>query len=155
MPQATEYDVAILGGGVAGLTAAMQITQARPETRIAILEKREHPVEETAFKVGESVAEVAAIYLKDFLGLEEYMAENQHRKMGLRWFCSNGPNDDITKRIEFGSMRYSPLYNFHVDRGKLENHMAELVQNDRGVEFIDSSRVNDVEFASDAHTVKF
>jgi flavin-dependent dehydrogenase len=155
MPQVTDYDVAILGGGVAGLTAAMQITQERPATRIAILEKREHPVEETAFKVGESVAEVAAIYLKDFLGLEEYMAENQHRKMGLRWFCSNGPNDDITKRIEFGSMRYSPLYNFHVDRGKLENHMARLVQEERGVAFIDGSRVTDVDFEPEHHSVSY
>lgn len=155
MPQDTHYDVAVLGGGVAGLTAALQITQERPGTRVAIVEKREHPVEDTAFKVGESVAEVAAIYLKDVLGLEEYMAEHQHRKMALRWFCSNGSNDDITRRIEFGSMRYSPLFNYHVDRGKLENHLANVARDERGATFVDGARVTDVEFAPERHVVSY
>jgi flavin-dependent dehydrogenase len=146
------YDVAILGGGLAGLTAALQLSNARPDTRIAVIEKRSHPVPDTAHKVGESVAEVAAIYLKDKLGLDHYMHEHQHRKMGLRWFCTNGDNRDISQRVEFGSMRYSPLYNFHVDRGKLENHIARLVA-DRGVEFIDGVRVKEVSVGKDVHTV--
>ncbi|HEX8075014.1 MAG TPA: tryptophan 7-halogenase [Thermoleophilaceae bacterium] len=152
MPQGNDYEVAVLGGGIAGLTAALQLGQERPQTRIAVIEKQKHPVEETAIKVGESVAEVAAIYLKDVLGLEDYLKEHQHRKMGLRWFCSSGDNDDITRRVEFGSRKYSPLYNFHVDRGGLENHMTELAR-ERGVEVLDGSRVSDVEFAREGHTV--
>jgi len=152
MSRRNDFDVAILGGGLAGLTAALQLGDERPATRIAVVEKRSHPVPDTAHKVGESVAEVAAIYLKDMLGLEDYLAEHQHRKMGLRWFCSNGDNRDISERVEFGSMRYSPLYNFHVDRGALENHLGELVA-ERGVRFIDGARVRDVEMGGAAHRV--
>ena len=103
MSRRNDFDVAILGGGLAGLTAALQLGDERPATRIAVVEKRSHPVPDTAHKVGESVAEVAAIYLKDMLGLEDYLAEHQHRKMGLRWFCSNGDNRDISERVEFVS----------------------------------------------------
>ena len=48
-----EYDVVILGGGLAGATLAIQLKQARPETSILVAEKRQHPVPEAAFKVGE------------------------------------------------------------------------------------------------------
>ena len=37
------YDVAILGGGLAGLTLARQIKLTRPDTSIVVLEKREGP----------------------------------------------------------------------------------------------------------------
>ena len=53
---ADSYDVAILGGGLAGLTLALQIKQERPDTSIFIAEKREGPAPEAAFKVGESTA---------------------------------------------------------------------------------------------------
>ena len=38
------FDVVILGGGLAGLTLARQLLLKRPETRIAIVEKRSFPV---------------------------------------------------------------------------------------------------------------
>ena len=49
---ADQYDVAILGGGLAGLTLGLQIKQARPQTNIFIAEKRPGPAPEAAFKVG-------------------------------------------------------------------------------------------------------
>src|SRR4051794_12506033 len=109
---------------MAGLTAAMQLKQLRPETSVLVLEKREHPVPATAYKVGESIAEVAAFYLKDTIGLEDYLRENHLRKMGLRTFCSAGDNTDLTRRVEFGAMRYSPLMNYHLDRGLIENDLV-------------------------------
>ena len=48
-----QYDVAILGGGLAGLTLTRQLLMKRPETRIAVIEKRNYPVAETTHKVGE------------------------------------------------------------------------------------------------------
>src|SRR6185295_4303936 len=49
---ADSYDVAILGGGLAGLTLGLQIKQERPETSVFIAEKREGLAPEAAFKVG-------------------------------------------------------------------------------------------------------
>src|SRR6478752_2757229 len=63
------YDVAILGGGLAGLTLALQIKKSRPATRILVIDKQTHPVPEAAHKVGESTVEIAAHYLRDILGL--------------------------------------------------------------------------------------
>src|SRR2546423_15288163 len=48
------YDVAILGGGLAGLTLAIQLKRQRPDTSVAVLEKRDGPAPLAAFKVGES-----------------------------------------------------------------------------------------------------
>jgi flavin-dependent dehydrogenase len=154
MPPANtrNYDLTIIGGGVAGLTAALQLKELRPKTRIAVLEKRKHPVPPTAYKVGESIAEVGAHYMKDVMGLESYLEETHLRKMGLRWFCSNNGNDDISRRIEYGLIRYSPLANFHLDRGAIENHLVDLCD-DRGIEFRDETRVVDVDLGPDRHTV--
>src|SRR5262245_55910902 len=38
-----QYDVALLGGGLAGLTLALQIQKSRPGTRIVVIEKQEFP----------------------------------------------------------------------------------------------------------------
>src|SRR5215469_3433393 len=78
------FDVAILGGGQAGLTLALQLKKARPATRILVIEKQEHPVPEAAHKVGESTVEIAAYYLRDVLGLQEHLQTQQLRKFGLR-----------------------------------------------------------------------
>lgn len=153
MTRADDFDVVVLGGGVAGLTAALGLVQRRPRTRVAVVEKREHPVPATAaFKVGESIAEVAAFYLKDVIGLEDYLRENQLRKMGLRFFASSDGNRDIARRVEYGLRQYSPLYNFHLDRGHIENHLFDRVA-DECVAVMDAARVRDVSLGSDRHTV--
>ena len=45
-------DVTILGGGLAGLTLAIQLKQRNPGIDVCVLERRAHPVREAAFKVG-------------------------------------------------------------------------------------------------------
>jgi flavin-dependent dehydrogenase len=147
-------DVAVIGGGMAGLTAALQLKEMRPKTEIAVLEKRSHPLPPTAVKVGESIAEIAAFYTKEELGLGDYLEAEHLRKMGLRWFCSSDDNTDISRRIEYGLHRFSPLANYHIDRGKFENQLATLAS-DRGIDFRDGVRVSDVELGQDRHTVSF
>src|SRR6185312_9208429 len=97
-----QYDVAILGGGIAGLTLALQIKKTRPATRILVVEKQEHPVPEAAHKVGESTVEIQAHYLRDVLGLQEHLQTQQLPKFGLRMFFSAGDNQDIARRVELG-----------------------------------------------------
>src|SRR2546428_6566028 len=99
---ADQYDVAILGGGQAGLTLALQLKKTRPATSILVIEKQKHPVPEAAHKVGESTVEIAAHYLRDVLGLGEHLQRQQLNKFGLRMFFSTHGNRDITRRVELG-----------------------------------------------------
>jgi flavin-dependent dehydrogenase len=146
------FDVAVIGGGSGGLSAALQLKQLRPQTRIAVIEKASYPVPPTAYKVGESLADVGAYYFSDVIGIRGHLESEHLRKMGLRWWFPTGGNTDITQRHEFGLARFSPLANFHVDRGVLENHLASLAS-DRGIEICDDTRVSNVEIRPDRHTL--
>ncbi len=137
------YDVAILGGGMAGLTLALQLKKTRPATRILVVEKQKHPVPEAAHKVGESTVEIAAYYLRDVLGLEEHLQTQQLRKFGLRMFFSTDGNKDITRRVELGSTIFPPLCTYQLDRGRLENMLGgELSQ--YGITFLDGCKVQQI-----------
>jgi flavin-dependent dehydrogenase len=148
-----QYDVAILGGGLAGLTLARQLALARPEIRILVAEKRTHPVPEAAFKVGESAAEVASHYLGRVLGLKEHLKTHQLRKAGLRFFCTAGDNRDIARRVEFGPHRFPPVPGYQLDRGRLENYLAETSA-DLGIELLDGTSVREVTLADERHTIR-
>ena len=118
-----DHDVAIVGGGVAALTLALEIRSARPRTRILIIEPTPHPVPEITHTVGESTVEISAHYLRDRLGLADHLHASQIRKMGLRMFFSQGGNTDIAQRTELGSSVFTPQVTYQIDRGRLENEL--------------------------------
>ncbi len=155
MPQrpADDHDVSIVGGGAAALTLALEIRQARPSTRVQVIEPNAYPVAEVTHTVGESTVEVSAHYLRDRLGLGEHLNTAQIRKMGLRMFFSDDSNTDIAQRMELGSSSFVPQVTYQVDRGRLENELhrrcvAEGVEVTRG-------RVRTVELAASdrPHTI--
>ena len=147
-----EYDVVILGGGLAGLTLARQIKQARPETSILVAEKRKHPVPEVAFKVGESTVELGTHYLRDVLGLTEHLETYQLPKAGLRCFFTAGNNNDIAQRVELGGRIIPPVPSHQFDRGRLENMLGEENLT-LGVDFWHDCKVREVSFGSSQHLV--
>ena len=77
-----------MGGGLAGLTLAMQIKKAEPAISIAILEMRNNDAPESAHKVGESTVELGTYYLREILGLGDYLDERHLHKHGLRFYFS-------------------------------------------------------------------
>ena len=97
----TANDVVILGGGLAGLTLAIQLRQRDPSIAVTVLERRAHPVREAAHKVGESSVEIGAHYFADVLGFREHLETQQVRKFGLRYFFSDR-RDDVQNCIELG-----------------------------------------------------
>ncbi len=148
------YDVTILGGGLAGLTLARQLTSQDPEISILILEKQAHPVDEAAFKVGESTIEVGAHYLAEEVGLKKHLVDEQLPKFGLRFFFNNG-KESIAHGIEVGLSEFFPAPGYQVDRGRLENHLAESLS-ETGAEFV-TAQVKQVDIATDdePHTVHY
>jgi flavin-dependent dehydrogenase len=137
------HDLAIIGGGVAALTLALELRRARPDTRILIIEPHDHPVAEITHTVGESTVEIAAQYLRDRLELADHLNTSQLRKMGLRMFFSNDGNADIVQRMELGSSSFSPQVTYQIDRARLENELNRRCLSE-GVE-ITSGRVTSVE----------
>ncbi|MEM8548092.1 MAG: lycopene cyclase family protein, partial [Pseudomonadota bacterium] len=79
-----QHDVVIAGGGLAGLTLAVQLTEEQPDLDIAVVEKRVWPVPEVTHKIGESTVEIGSWYLANELGLREHLDNEQLRKFGLR-----------------------------------------------------------------------
>jgi len=143
MKQAT-YDITILGGGLAGLTLARQVLMKRPETRIAVVEKRSFPVCEAAHKVGESTVEIGAHYLGDVIGLKKHLHDQQLPKFGLRFFMKE-EGQSLAEGTEIGGSDFFPAPSYQVDRGRLENYLSEMVV-EMGVDLITEARIRDVEF---------
>src|SRR5689334_7802642 len=150
------YDVVILGGGIAGLTLALQLKNARAATSILVVEKQEHPVPESAHKVGESTVEIQAYYLRSVLGLGEHLRTQQLPKYGLRLFFTQEENRDIARRVELGHAVLPPraVATYQLDRGRLENELGTVIRQ-AGVTFWDGSKVQhiDLQPASEFHRV--
>ena len=147
---AANCDVLVFGGGVAGLSAALQLKRLRPQTSVVVVEKRTHPVPEAAFKVGESTSEIGAHYLTRCIGFEDHMDRAQLRKFSLRLFSSQDGNVSIARRPEFGLGRVSPLRTYQIDRGRLENALAGAVV-DAGVELLSGHTVSSFALGPDRH----
>ncbi|MBD7987248.1 tryptophan 7-halogenase [Luteimonas sp. Sa2BVA3] len=145
MDNAQHVDVAILGGGLAGLTLALQLRQADPTLAITIFERRTHPAPEAAFKVGESTVEIGAHYFAEVLGLREHLEEEQIRKFGFRFFFSDG-RDDIDRCTEIGVSRLLPTPSWQIDRGRFETMLGERARA-LGIDFRDGTMVRGVELA--------
>ncbi|MEE6136673.1 tryptophan 7-halogenase [Mycobacterium sp. 050128] len=141
---APDHDVTIIGSGVAGLTLALEIGTARPQTRILIVSPTSYPVPEITHTVGESTVEVSAHYFRDRLGLTDHLQSAQLRKMGLRMFFTHEANTDIAARMELGSSTFVPQVTYQIDRGRLENELHQRCMA-HGVQIL-SGRVVDVEF---------
>jgi flavin-dependent dehydrogenase len=122
---ADEYDVAILGGGLAGLTLGLQLKKARPEISIFTAEKRPGLAPEAAFKVGESTQAVACNYFGEVLGLMDHLRTRQVQKSGLRFWFSAGENRNLAERIELGGAGHLPAPSWQFDRGRFENFLME------------------------------
>ncbi|MGZ5519314.1 MAG: tryptophan 7-halogenase, partial [Limisphaerales bacterium] len=67
-PGSHRYDVAVIGGALAGASAALLLLREKPNLRILVMEKSE------AFgrRVGEATVEVSGYFLTKVLGLTQH-----------------------------------------------------------------------------------
>ncbi|TML19649.1 MAG: hypothetical protein E6G32_11725 [Actinobacteria bacterium] len=146
------YDVAILGGGLAGLTLALQLKRQRPETSIFVAEKRPGPAPEAAFKVGESTVEISADYFARVCDMKDHIEQDELFKAGLRFFFPAGDNSDITQRVEWGDSAFAPVPTYQLDRGRFENELARR-NVEAGIDLVQGAFVDEVELDGDQHSV--
>jgi flavin-dependent dehydrogenase len=143
------HDVVIMGGGLGGLTLALQLKRRFGDIDVVVLERRAHPVPHAAHKVGESSVEIGAHYFDTVLGLKAHLHGAQLRKFGFRFFFSEGRRD-IDQVTEIGSSRYLSVPSYQIDRGIFENYLAKEATR-AGVRFIDDALVRRIALADDAH----
>jgi L-2-hydroxyglutarate oxidase LhgO len=99
------YDVAVIGGAIAGASTAYLLKRKHPSLRILVIEKA------SAFdrKVGESTSEVGACFLTRVLNISRHLGHEQITKSGLRmWFYQNS-NDSFTRCGELGPKHQTRL----------------------------------------------
>ena len=132
-----QHDVVVMGGGLAGLTLALQLRQQSPGIDVLVLERNRHPVPEAAHKVGESSVEIAANYFDTVLGLHQHLADRQLRKFGFRFFFSDARRD-LDRVVELGASRYLATPSYQIDRGIFENFLGEQVRAS-GIRFLDGA----------------
>ncbi|MFW5920310.1 MAG: NAD(P)/FAD-dependent oxidoreductase, partial [Polyangiales bacterium] len=139
------FDVVVCGGGLAGLTLALQLRREVPEASVAVVDKARRPLPEACHKVGESTVELGAHYLADIVGLRPYLEREQLPKNGLRFFTEGGALP-LHERSEIGPSDFPVVPSFQVDRGKLENDLRDMCEQ-RGVTLLEGRAVADVDIA--------
>ncbi|MFN8311107.1 MAG: NAD(P)/FAD-dependent oxidoreductase [Chitinophagales bacterium] len=149
----TKYDVVIMGGGLSGLALAIQLKREKPNISILILEKSGDAAPTAAHKVGESTVELGSYYLRNVLGLKDYLEAHELPKHGLRFFFKSHTKEDITSRVELGPRKWLVVPSHQLDRGTLENHMAKLCQ-ELGCTLIRGAIAKDVDFG-EVNTVTY
>lgn len=142
------YDVAICGGGLAGLTLARQLKQNLPELSIIIIDRLCRPLPESAIKVGESTVELGSYYLSEVLDLSDYFQQYHLPKLGLRFFLGDAQKP-FQHRPELGLSQYHAPSSYQIDRGKLENDLRQF-NLESGIELRENCKVQAIELTHDA-----
>ncbi len=149
-----EYDVIITGGGLAGLTLSIQLKLNKPDIKVLVLERRKSVAPTSAHKVGESTVELGSHYLRETLGLKEYLEAHELPKYGLRFFFKSNTKEDITTRVELGPRKWLYTPSHQLDRGTLENHLAENTIG-KGTTVLLNAAAKSVDFGEEFHTVTY
>lgn len=147
--------VVILGGGLAGLSLALQLRQRFADLDIVVLERRSHPVPHAAHKVGESTVEIGAHYFSEVLGLKPHLQAQQLKKFGFRFFFNDG-RTDVDGVTELGASTFLSTPAYQIDRGIFENELGRLAL-ERGIRFEDGAMVRQVDLSTQGgpHAVKY
>ena len=150
MPKA-DYDLVILGGGLAGGLLARQMRLQRPDLTVLVLERSQ----ETSYKVGEATVELFSNYLVRRLGLSSYLYEHHLPKNGLRFFFDRAADSAaLTDMSEIGSFGLPLHPSFQLDRSSLERELREGSAA-RGATVLEGCKVTDVELGDPHHHVEF
>jgi flavin-dependent dehydrogenase len=147
------YDLFVLGGGLSGLTAALQIINKNPEAKILVADKKDLPIKPGSGSVGESTVELASHYFANVLNLKEHLEKDHLPKLGLRYFLESFENHLIENRLEVGANRFSPTPSYQIDRATLETHIWNLL-NSKNVECVSNTKIEFFKNTSDTFEIE-
>src|SRR5439155_14503792 len=120
LPQSHErYDVAIVGGALAGGATAILLLRQAPQLRILLIEKS------AAFgrRVGEATVEVSGYFLGRVLGLTQHLNEAHLVKQGMRFWFFNEETKALDQCSEIGGRYLARVPAYQVDRAVLDEEV--------------------------------
>ncbi|MBX2809737.1 MAG: tryptophan 7-halogenase [Cellvibrionaceae bacterium] len=144
-------DVIIAGGGLAGLSLAKQLLDARRGLSIVVVEHRQFPIPATTAKIGESTVEIGAHYFTQMLGLGEHFQQHHLRKQGLRCFFGR-TQGDYAQHDELGVSQLFGLPTYQIERGVLENHLYDCLSA-AGVRIVDGTTIDTISLGQKQHRI--
>lgn len=146
-----DFDVAILGAGLAGSCLARQLQRAVPGIEVGVFDRSAG----CDYKVGESTVEIASAYLARRLGLSRYLYEEHLPKNGLRFFFDDAsrstPLEDMSE-IGTAGLPFHP--SFQLDRSRLDADLRRM-NADAGIGLFAPARVRDLRLGHDGAAHRF
>lgn len=120
-PQHETYDIAIIGGALAGASSAILLLRAQPRLRVLILERS--PV--FTRRVGEATVEISSYFLSRVIGLTQYLNEHHLVKQGMRFWFQNEQTKTIEDASEIGGRYLARVPAYQVDRSTLDQEVLD------------------------------
>ena len=130
------YDLAIVGGGLAGLSLSIQMAKAR--YRVILFEKEQYPFHRVC---GEYISLESWDFLQS-LGVDlRSLNVSQIKKLSVSAKNGNSFEQEL------------PLGGFGISRYKLDHRLAQIAKQS-GVVLFEQTRVNDVNFSNDKFNIQ-
>ena len=148
-PSRERYDVVVLGGAIAGASAALLLRRENPELSVLVVEKSRV----FDLKVGEATTEMSGMFFTRRLGLWQHLELDHLPKEGLRYWFANERVKTHAEASETGGFVRSLVPSFQLRRDRLDQHVLDLAV-EAGAELLRPARVGAIEVGKYDHAVE-